>query len=81
MTYRSRDSDTSSLLLWGLINSTVVHEFSTVLLGQVFRDSSGQSGLSVIDVLVISSGLPILLSNIHQWYQCYIVSFSSLAWS
>lgn len=54
-TYRSGDGDTSSLLLGCFVNSTVVHEFSTVLLGQVFCDGSSQCRLSVIDVLSVSS--------------------------
>jgi hypothetical protein len=55
MTYRSGDGNTSSLLLGSLVDSTVVHEFSTVLLGQVFCDSGGQCSLSVINVLFVSS--------------------------
>jgi len=53
-TYRSGDGDTSSLLLGCFVNSTVVHEFSTVLLGQVFCDGSSQCRLSVVDVLSVS---------------------------
>lgn len=56
MTYRSGNGDTSSLLLGCLVDSTVVHEFTTVLLGQVFCDGSSQCRLSVIDVLLVSSG-------------------------
>jgi len=54
-THRSGDGDTSGLLLRSLVNSTVIHEFSTVLLSQVFCDSGGQRRLSVINVLFISS--------------------------
>jgi len=63
-TYSSRDCDTSSFLLGGLVDSTVVHEFSTVLLGQVFCDSGSQCSLSVINVLPISSTL-------HSFYITY----------
>lgn len=72
-TYRSGDGDTSSLLLRCFVNSTVVHEFSTVLLGQMFCDGSSQCRLSVINVLSVSSRSSVMVnSNIHQWYQCYI---------
>lgn len=54
-TYRSGNGDTSSLLLGCLVDSTVVHEFTTVLLGQVFCDGSSQCRLSVINVLLVSS--------------------------
>lgn len=47
---RRVDSDTTSTFLRGLVNVSVVGELSASTLGEDFGDSSGQSGLSVIDV-------------------------------
>lgn len=65
------DGDTTSLLFRSFIDLIVIHEFPTTLLRKMFRDGSGQSCLSVIDVLnpMIRNSSPISSSQSSSPYR------------